>query len=462
MKIHGYHDYKKNFSNEESSNNNQEDEILQLFNDAVDDIYNSIEIQDEDLLSDSILHMTRLLRDDKNRNEFNKCLDTIDALKTILSKLLIFDFDSSLSKSTLEMISFLSSTNLLQKTEILYQEQYFLYIVNSAIMTKNPYSFIILSNFSLECERNAQKCLVFILPHNILNIFYQSAEDDSNQFDTTIQKQKEFYLLSVLSLLSSYCNYNVDENLAFEILSCIKDLIFINQNNTTLLTELFYALSRFRLSCQCCIRIANQINLFECFEKVRFELNPKFIVTIFQYYGDSIMQEYEIPELNIDKLINYASNNNKIISGTAIWLIWTYLNGNSKKSIQKFYTSQFFDLIKSVIIENERISNTENAILVLCILIEKADSTQIEFCATDEIINLIFDFEFIEYDDQQIVFHTILALNRILDYMSVKANYNFYNFLKSKLKESSHCELDDEYSQILIEKCSDIMNCFDE
>ena len=143
-------------------------------------------------------------------------------------------------------------------------------------------------------------------------------------------------------------------------------------SETIFLNELFYSLSMFRINCQYCAQKASEVNIFECFQKIRCELDPEIKVTIFQYYGDSILHNYQIHDLDIDKLIGYVSSDEKIISGAAMWLIWNIMNDTqsiNRGLIQQFYNHEFFILIKSIISLNEFIANVKLALLILCILI---------------------------------------------------------------------------------------------
>lgn len=439
------------------------EDISQLFYDAVDDIYDSINIIDEDLINDSILHLTQLVRDTKDKNEFNVYTD-IDKLTDILSYFLNFDFSTKLYESAIEMIAFISSTNLLEKTKLMLDENFFRYIVDSAMINNNPNSFIILSNFILEDEENFRKCFLLFPPKFIADTFYNSNDEDySFSFEYNnidFQSQKEVYLFSVLSLLSSYCNYDVDETEAADIFLCIKDLIIFNENNSILLNELFYSLSMLRQNCKICIQKANEVNLFESFVQIKYELSPEILVTIFQYYGESILSNYQIPKLNIEKLINNIESNDRLVSGAAMWLIWIILSNIQDIQcdlFQSFYTPQFFTLLQSIISLNEMLANVKLAVLIISTLIENATSDQIILCVSDELINCIFDCNCIESDDNDVVFHIFLALNQLNNHFYALGNYSFFDFLKSKLVDITICDLTEEELQTLTTSCPQIM-----
>ncbi|OHS94094.1 hypothetical protein TRFO_11354 [Tritrichomonas foetus] len=462
----------------------------QLFLDSMLDIMDSFELDDEDIINDSVLHFSGLL---KEKKFIDDSFHDYECLRVMLLTFSNFDPSCKISQSALELTAYLSSSIHFHQTEIMKNEQFFRWILVAATNFHNFNAFIILHNFSTDSRDNSIQIYSYYNPEDIYQLFIQQQHLNVNnmhlsqQLNNNVGYEDEIhnenklenqmnggtFQEGLLLLLSSYCHFDLGSFYCENIMTCIRMcLLYYIENeihlNFKLLNELFYSLYLIQRNYENYISIASKIDIFFCFENLQCELPVQTIVTIFQYYADLMHllknesltnDENEKPRiLNIKKLMNYSSNEEDIISQFSLWLIWIYLKYDLSQ-INEIFNSDFLHILHKNIsdgsFEVSKLAFLIYSEMVLCI-----DSSNLEMLSNDDIIDLIFDK--ILCDDEELIVYLIKILDKFLNYYEFIGNYDFYDFIKSKANDIQLFHLSKESYNMLNVEYNRIFSCFHE
>lgn len=387
-----------------------DDEMMpkSLFTIFIDDINDSYEERDEQMVYDCILHFINSLNNYKTVENAEKLISTLDVVLNYYLG----------NKKILKMI--------LKLLRIVFDK--------AKINVQNHSNFFsILFNLVLEPESEKILYLTICCFISILN--YDNGSDDNFNYISNILnpniiiKKKNFLQLKgyYLLLFECYCMNKLNDEKGRIIINVVKFCLEnILDKEDYIIEIIIHLLSNYRINSKNSIHIIYESGIIPYLEGLNFYLSEESIITILTIYGEIIQQEtINYPIFDLKKLLKYKENQ-KILD-TVIWLLLVYIE--ECDAVQQFFNEpQFIQLLFDCI--NIGSSNLKiNSFLIYSRLIQQANRNQITSLLNFTIINELFEaIELIEDSTiKTILLDGLITVYKYLEFINHSLFWDYIN-----------------------------------
>lgn len=377
------------------------------------DIIEASQIDDDDLLNDTILRLCNAFQDFKLPQEPILCLEPIF---TIFSSILLESSNDDLIINVLTILQILTSIDTTFYSDEIVNNEFINILISSTHHNNSnisKLSFEIIGNICADNESYAQKVYSLFPPNSYLD--------------------QQFSSNSWIWILTKMCTYSLPDECCLAIISTIikslnSDLI----NDEHFLLQSFNTLSNFRRNNPKKLYICINEGLLEVFNNLKGDVEPEIISTILAFYGDILMQDIHV-KLSVNKIFEYILVDVKEVAENALWLLSLVIEKNMAISGQ-FDFQQLLGIIIPFIHDGSY-SMKKNSFIILSEIIKYSDTQTLNYISLHPLMESFYII--IEQEEEDIDFVVTMIKSLILLCLNCENNFieHFSTNLRSIIEE---------------------------
>jgi hypothetical protein len=263
----------------------------------------SISPPDPDIAGDCLIHLRNAIDDHPPifPEELDRVLsETVNIVLSSPSPRLIAD--------SLSLIASLTATPTNHFTSFVISNGFLLKFIVDSCLAFDFSAAVILANLCSDGRENIDAVFSLIDPGQIGTLFIDR--------DVEIQTK-----LGFAAIFSSICSFPLGEEEAHGVLRFVVPALELYSHELALTDEIFLMFSKLRKNTENYIQLCWQNGFFQCSNLLRTDLSMSSIVTILEYYGEAIQDDFPIPSLDFHKLSDLVWSPNDQVAETAIWLM---------------------------------------------------------------------------------------------------------------------------------------------